>query len=61
MTKSIKIYDGAVVVWTKTGGHIFNDVPQADKYFQRANKTNQHPRWGRIFEYDTQCRRDSLI
>ena len=43
------IYNESVVVWTDDGkGKVFNDIPKADKYFQRMIDAEQNPCWERI-------------
>ena len=49
----MRIFDGAVVVWTEAGGAVFNDVSKADTYFQEANTAGFNPQWGRIFKEQT--------
>ena len=34
----------AVIVWTPTGGRVFNDIPKADKYFSEQKDA----RWQRL-------------
>lgn len=42
----MKIYENSVIVWTDKENRIFNDIPKADKYFDKMKKYN--PVWQRV-------------
>ena len=46
----MKIYSGAVIIWTHGVGKIFSSQRKADSYFDKALADNKAPYWQRIWE-----------
>lgn len=44
----MKIYNGSVIIWTDKENRIFNDIKEADKYFEEMKKYN--PIWQRLWK-----------